>query len=100
MLFPNFFLKLIYNTTNGSNYLRILGPFFMLYYIQAILATTLQATGNSKYIMTDNTISILIRSSIIFLGGVFMGIYGFLISICANISIVTFLHYIHVKKAL
>lgn len=100
MISPEFFLKLIYNTTEGKDYLRFIAPFFLIYYIQAPLSTTLQSIDKAKYIMTDNTISIIIRSIIIFLGGILWGIYGFLVSICANILIVTILHYIHVKKAL
>lgn len=100
MTFPKFFLNLIYNTSDGYNFLKILGPFFIIYYIQAPLASVLQSINLSKYIMTDNTISIIIRSIILFIGVYFMGIYGFLMAINANILIVTFLHYIHVKKAL
>lgn len=100
IIFPNYFLKLIYNTNHGIIYIRILGPFFLLYYVQSILATTLQSINKSKYIMTDNTIAIIIRSITILLGSILWGIYGFLISICINILLVTLLHYIHVKKAL
>ena len=100
IIFPNYFLNLIYHTCEGVLYIRILGPFFLLYYVQSILATVLQSINKSKYIMTDNTISIIIRSVTTLLGCILWGIYGFLLSICINILVVTFLHYMHVKKAL
>ncbi len=100
ILFPKFFLNLLYKTQDGYNYIQLLGPIFILLYIQSILATTLQAIDKSKYIMIDNTISIIIRSLILFFGCILGGIHGFLISIGVNILVVTFLHYMHLKKAL
>jgi len=100
MIFPEFFLKLIYNTTEGVNYLRLIAPFLLIYYIQSPLSVVLQSIDKAKYLMIDNTKGIIIRSIIIFLGCVFMGIYGFLLAMCANILLVTYWHYKHVKKAL
>lgn len=100
MIFPEFFLKQIYNTTEGVNYLRLIAPFLLIYYIQAPLSSVLQSIDKAKYIMIDNTKGIIIRSIIIFLGGILWGIYGFLLGMCANILLVTFWHYKHVKKAL
>ena len=99
-IFPEFFLKLIYNTSYGVTYLRVVAPFFLIYYVQAPLASVLQSINLSKYIMLDNLVSIIIKSIIIFSCCFFWGIYGFLISICSNILIVTLLHYKHIKKAL
>lgn len=99
-IFTEFFLKLIYNTSYGVTYLRVVAPFFLIYYVQAPLASVLQSINLSKYIMLDNLVSIIIKSIIIFSCCFFWGIYGFLISICSNILIVTILHYKHIKKAL
>lgn len=99
-IFPEFFLKLIYNTSYGVTYLRVVAPFFLIYYVQAPLTSVLQSINLSKYIMLDNLVSIIIKSIIIFSCCFFWGIYGFLISICSNILIVTILHYKHIKKAL
>ena len=99
-IFPEFFLKLIYNTSYGVTYLRVVAPFFLIYYVQAPLASVLQSINLSKYIMLDNLVSIIIKSIIIFSCCFFWGIYGFLISICSNILIVTILHYKHIKEAL
>lgn len=100
ILFPEVFLKFIYNTTLGVNYLRFLAPFFLIYYIQAPLASILQAINMSKYIMFDNLFGIIIKLIVMFILSIYLGIYGFLISMCVNILIVTISHYIHVKNAL
>ena len=99
-LFPEIFLKLIYNTTEGVNYIRFLAPIFLLYYIQAPLASTLQSINKAKYIMIDNTKGIIIKCLTIFIGSYLWGIYGFLISIGINILVVTLCHYNNVKNAL
>lgn len=99
-IFPEYFLQLIYKTKEGATYIRLLAPIFILYYIQAPLASTLQSINKAKYIMIDNTISILLKCLIIFIGTYFMGIYGFLASISINILIVTLCHLNHVKNAL
>lgn len=99
-IMPNFFLKTIYNANKGASFLRVIAPFFLIYYAQAPLASVLQSINKAKYIMLDNLISIIIKSIIMFIGCYYMGIYGFLVSICSNILVVTFLHYMHIKKAL
>ena len=88
-LFPEFFLKFIYNTNEGKTYKRFLAHFFILYYIQAPLASTLQSINKAKYIMIDNTIGIVTKCLTIFVGSYFFGIYGFLASISINIILVT-----------
>ena len=100
IVFPEVLLKFMYKTTEGSIFLRLISIPLLLYYIQAPLATVLQSIGKAKYIMTENTKAIILRSFIIFIGGIFIGIYGFLLAMCINILIVTINYYKHVKKAL
>ena len=47
-MFPDKLLKLLYNTTSGVSYIRFLAPVCLLQYIQAPLASTLDALGMSK----------------------------------------------------
>ena len=100
MLFPELFLNIMYKTNEGSNYLRLIAIPILLYYVQSPLATVLQSIGKSKYIMIENTKAIILRSIIILAGGIFTGIYAFLLAMCINILYVTFSYYKHVKKAL
>ena len=58
---PEYFLKLIYNTTLGSNYIRILAPFFLLYFINTPINNALQAIDRSKEAMFTTIISSIIK---------------------------------------
>lgn len=97
--FPSFFLNLIYGTSHGSNYLKVLAFPFLLYYIELPLSAILQATNNSKKVMFDNLIGIIIKTILLYLTSLFnIGIYSFIIACSLNIIIVTFLHIIHLNK--
>ena len=98
-LFPNFFLKSMYGTTYGANYLKILAFPFLLYYIELPLSAVLQATNKSKEVMLDNLIGIIIKTILLYLTSLLhIGIYSFIIGCSVNIGIVTMLHIIHIKK--
>lgn len=97
---PNFFLKVIYNTTSGSQYIRLIAPFFLLHYIQSPLTTTMQAIGLSKEAMQGTTQASILRIFLLFvLSFCRLGISSLFISIIANIIYVTVHHYIKIKKA-
>lgn len=100
-LFPEFFLNLLYNTTRGGNYLRILAFPFLLYYIELPLASTMQAMNKSKEVMFDNIIGITVKTlCLYFLSLLRIGMYSFVIASSLNIIIVTTSHYIHIKNKL
>lgn len=101
MIYPDFFLKLFYNTNHGATYLRILAPFFLLYYIESPLSSTLQAINKSKNIMYDNLKGIISKSLALYLLSLLkIGMYGLLVGIIINVVIVTTSHYINIKKVL
>lgn len=101
MINPTFFLNLIYKTQEGGQYLRFIAPFFLILYIQAPLASILQALNKSKNIMYDNLIGTTVKILLIFVCSFLdIGLYGFLIAMIANIIIVTSLHFKTVKKEL
>ncbi len=47
-LFRDTLLTLLYNTTLGSDYIKILAPFFILFYLEGVLYSILQAIGKAK----------------------------------------------------
>lgn len=101
MLNPTFFLNIIYKTTKGGNYLKIIAPFFIILYIQAPFASVLQAINKSKNIMYDNLVGTITKIILIFICSMFkIGLYSFLIAMIANILLVTFLHFKTIKKEL
>ena len=100
-LFPEFLLKFFYKTDLGVNYLRFLSPTFILYSLEAPLASFLEATNHAKDVMKDNLIGIIIKTILLFfLSYLKIGLYGLLIAMIFNILIVTTRHYLCVKKVL
>lgn len=98
-LYPEFFLKLIYNTDEGINYIKILAPVFLLQYIQAPLSASLQAMGKAKISMYGTLMGIIIKTSTLALFTSFrIGMWGHIISIIFGIIFVTFYDLWNIKK--
>lgn len=98
-LFPEFFLKLIYNTTEGVSYLRVLAPVCILQYIQAPLASSLQAMGKAKDAMIASVIGVIIRTTLLMIGcSMKIGMWGLVIATSVNIVFVTLHEIKKVKK--
>lgn len=87
---PDFFLKIIYHTTEGKTYMRILAPICLFQYIQSPLASSLDAMGKSKDVMASSTIGMLTRTSLLFVLSLLkIGLYGLIIAIGTNVIVVT-----------
>lgn len=98
-IFPDFFLKLIYNTNLGKNYLLVLLPIFIIYYISPNLSSILQGINESKKLVQNELIGILSKFlSITILPFFNIGIYSFIIGIILNILITNLLNYLTIKK--
>jgi stage V sporulation protein B len=101
MINPEMLLKLLYNTTEGVEYLRLLAPVFLLFYIQIPLTSTLQAIGKAKETMYDSLVGIIIKTLILLICSYLkIGMYALVIAISANAIIVTYLNFKNIKKAL
>ncbi len=99
MIYPDFFMKLIYNTYEGVNYIRFVAPFFLFYYIQVPLVTVLQALNKAKEAMISTFIGITIKLGLIIsLSYLKIGMYPLIIATIVNIIYVTLFNYIKVKK--
>ena len=100
-IFPNFFLKLIYNTNEGTAYMRFLAPICILQYIQAPLAATLDAMGLTKLELKTTVIGTFIRTVFLLLFSLLkIGMWGLIFSTSLNVIFTTFYNYHHVKKKL
>lgn len=98
---PELFLRLLYNTSKGLEYIRILIPVFLLYYIQVPLTSSLQAIGKAKSAMIGTLYGMIVKTILIFVLSLLkIGMYGFVIATSLNIIIVTINHYLKLKKAL
>ena len=90
ILVPDLFLKLIYNTTEGVSYMKVLAPICLLQYIQSPLSFSLDAMGKSRDAMVATTIGVIIRSSLLFLLSFLkIGLWGLIIAISLNVVAVT-----------
>lgn len=101
MTIPDYFLNLIYNTSKGLEYIKIIAPIFLVYYIQGPLTASMQAMGLAKEAMMGTLIGSIIRTIILFsLSLCSIGMWGFLIANIINILFITLHHFYYVYKKL
>lgn len=101
MVFPKLSLKLMFNTTEGANYLLIAAPIFLLTYIQGPIVSTLQAMDKAKIVMNSSLIGVIIKTIVLFLT-LYLDIhmYSLLIAIFVQYLIVTIYQYKKLKNIL
>lgn len=99
-LFPELPLKLIYNTTEGINYLRVIAPICLFHYIQSPVTSALQAMGKAKEAMFGTLEGMIIRTISLLVGCLLFGIWGLIIATSLNILFVTIHQIYHIKKSL
>ncbi len=91
MIIPNYFLKIIYHTTEGTTYMRVLAPICLFQYIQAPLSSSLDAMGKSKEVMIASTLGMFVRTTLLFILSLLkIGLYGLIIAIGVNVITITF----------
>ena len=100
-LFPEFFLKIIYNTKEGASYMRLLAPICILQYIQAPLSASLDAMGLTKLGLKATVIGTLIRTILLLLFSLLkIGMWGLILSTSINVVFTTFYNLYQVKTSL
>ncbi len=101
IIYPELPLKLIYSTTNGIDYLKVLAPICLLYYVQAPLTSSLQAMGKAKCAMSGTLWGMIIRTVVLVIGSMIkIGLYGLVLATASNIIYITIHHIIYVRKYL
>lgn len=94
-------LKIIFNTTSGVKYIKLLAPIFIIYYFESPLTSILQAYNENKYILNTTIIGTIIKlSSMVILSFLNIGIYCLILSEIINIIYVTITNYIKVNQIL
>jgi len=92
-------LKIIYNTTAGSSYLKILAPFFVLFYLEGPLISTLQAVGLAHKSMQVTLSGVLIKLVVLsILSLCKIGVYSLVIAEIVNILYVVLANFLAVKR--
>lgn len=98
---PKFFLRIIFNTDLGINYIRILAPFTLLYFINGPVISSLQALNKSKSNLIITLISSSIKLILLYsLSLLRIGLYPLIIAIIFNLVFSTILNIKSLKKAL
>ena len=94
-------LKLLYNTNKGINYIKLLTPFFFLYYLEGPLASILTAINKIKTCTIISVTGIIIKTTLTaILCLLNLKIYSLIISEIINIIYVVSLNIITIKKEL
>ena len=101
MFIPQIPMKLIYNTTDGIAYIKVLAPICLFHYIQSPLTSALQAMGLAKEAMNGTLIGMIIRTICLFvLSYLHIGLWGLVIATSINIIVVTIHQMIKIKNVL
>lgn len=101
ILIPEWPLKIVFNTQKGVSYIRLLAPFFLFYYVQIPILSTLQAINQAKHLFYSSLVGSIIKLSTIILFSFFhIGLYPLILSIIINVILVTFYNYYQLKKAI
>ena len=96
---PEIPLKLIFNTNEGINYIKVLAPICLLHYIQAPLTSTLQAIGKSHTAMFGTLVGMILRTvCLIVCCNMGLGLCSLVIASSVNIIYVTIHHIVDVRK--
>lgn len=98
--FPEFFINIIYHTTEGVSYIRFLAPVFFLHYLETPLASSLQAMGKAREVFNISLKATIFRSISLFVLLFFkIGMWGFVISLTISIIYSTYVHFKYIRKS-
>ncbi len=90
LIFPEEILKLIYNVNFGINYIYIIGPFFLILYMQPTLSVALQAMGKTNKLFVTSTISMILKYGVLYVfGKLGFGMNALIFAIITGIIITT-----------
>ena len=94
-------LSTLYNTTKGSEYIEVLAPFFVLFYLEGPLQSVLQAIGKAKTTMFITMAAVIVKlSSMSILSLCHIGMYSLVIAEIIDIFIIVILCVRAIRKEL
>ncbi len=98
---PNVFLKLLFKTNKGINYIKVIAPICLLHYIQAPISSTLQAMNKARLSMLGTLIGMFLRTVSLFIFSYLkIGLWSLIIATSINIVFVTLFDLYYVKRNL
>jgi len=99
IFFASNILDLIYNTSLGLNYIKVLAPIFPLFYIEAILISYLQALNKAHITMKITIFGVIVKLITLSVTSLLhIGLYSLIISEIINIFVVVSLNIFYTIK--
>lgn len=100
-LFREPLLSTLYNTTKGSEYIEVLAPFFVLFYLEGPLQSVLQAVGKAKTTMFITMVAVIAKLvTMAILSLCHIGMYSLVIAEIIDIFIIVILCIKAIRKEL
>lgn len=95
-------MTLMYGTSNGAQFIKLMAPFFLFYYFQGPLQAVLQALDLARAAMINSLIGNLAKTAVIFLlaSQPAFGINGAALGMVMGIVLITLLHFATMLKAI
>ncbi|MCM3393989.1 stage V sporulation protein B [Cytobacillus oceanisediminis] len=95
-------MEVMYGSSSGSHFIKLMAPFFLFYYYQGPLQATLQALNLARAAMINSLIGAAVKTAVIFLlaSQPAFGINGVAMGILTGTVLVTMLHFATVLKAI
>lgn len=91
----------IYKTYEGLNYIKVLAPIFVLFYLEPVLMSYLQAINKAHITMKITIIGVIVKIiAMSLLCFIHIGMYALVIAEIINIIVVVILNGIETKKSL
>lgn len=98
-IFAKNILQILYNTTSGLIYFKVLAPFFLLFYLEGPLISVLQALNKAATSMKITIYGVIIKIITLSIFSLcHIGLYGLVISEITNIIFVVLYNFKEVKK--
>jgi stage V sporulation protein B len=93
-------MQLMYGSTKGSYFIRLMAPFFLFYYYQGPLQAVLQALNLARAAMINSLIGAVVKTAVIFFlaSQASFGITGAALGIIVGFVLVSILHFATVLK--
>ena len=99
LFFREKLLYTLYHTTSGADYIKVLAPFFVFFYLETPIISTLQGLGEANYTMKITFWGVILKNAILAIFSFFkIGIYGLIISEIINILFVVGTNFFKIKK--
>lgn len=100
-LCPDKLLSILFKTTKGVKYIKVIAPICLLHYIQSPISSTLQSMESAKISMLGTLIGMILRTFSLFAFSFLkIGLWGLIIATSVNIVFVTIFDFYNVKKIL